>query len=132
MCRHGYFKRLVVDKRPKNKGLVKAFTRKYGIKRVLISPYHLQANGMIERDYKSIIDALSKMTAEELGNWVDNLPAVLWADRSTVRRFIGYISFYLLCGREPVLPIELNIPTWRILPWEEVHDTTELIAMRAR
>ena len=43
---------------------------------------------MIEKDYKSIVDTLSKMTARGLGNWVDNLSIVLWADRSTVRRSI--------------------------------------------
>jgi len=34
VCRYGCFGRLVVDRGPKNKGWVKAFTRKYGIKRV--------------------------------------------------------------------------------------------------
>jgi len=30
------------------------------------------------------------------------------------------------------LPIEFNIPTWRVLPWDEVHDTKNLLALRAR
>jgi len=34
VCRYGCFGRLVVDGGPENKGWVKAFTRKYGIKRV--------------------------------------------------------------------------------------------------
>jgi len=34
VCYHRCFRRLVVDKGPKNKGWVKAFTKKYGIKRV--------------------------------------------------------------------------------------------------
>jgi hypothetical protein len=87
---------------------------------------------MIERDHKLLINALSKMTNGELGNWVGNLPAILWVNRSTVRRSIGHTPFYLFCGREPVLPIELEVPIWRIFLWDEIYNTAELFAMRAR
>jgi hypothetical protein len=66
---------------------------------------------MIERGYKSFINALFKMTNGGLGNWVNNLFVVLWADRFIVRRSTGYISFYLFYGREPVLFIEFEVPT---------------------
>jgi hypothetical protein len=71
---------------------------------------------MIERGYKLLINALSKMTNGGLRNWINNLFAVLWADRFIVRRSIRYTSFYLFCDREPVLPIEFEIPIWRIFP----------------
>lgn len=86
---------------------------------------------MIERGHKPIVDALSKMSDGGSTNWVRNLPAVLWADRSTVRTSTGLTPYYISCGNEPVLPIELEIPTWRILPWDEVHPTSDLLAMRA-
>jgi hypothetical protein len=66
---------------------------------------------MIERGYKLFIDALFKITNGGLGNWIDNLSAVLWADRFTVRRSTRYIPFYLLYGREPILPIKFKVPT---------------------
>ena len=44
----------------------------------------------------------------------------------------GLTPYYINCGSEPVLPIELGIPTWQILPWSEVHYTADLLAMRAR
>ena len=83
---------------------------------------------MIERGHQQIKDALAKMT----GPWVDNLPAVLLADRSTVRKSTGYTPFYLNHGAEAILPIELDIPTWKTLPWLEVRTTDELLALRAR
>ena len=132
ICRHGCFGRLIVDGGPENKDLVEELTVRYGIKRVQVSSYHPQANGMIERGHRPIVDALSKMTDGGLGNWVENLPAVLWADRSTVKSTTGLSPYYVTCGSEPVLPIELEVPTWRILPWSEVHTTAELLAMRAR
>ncbi len=61
-----------------------------------------------------------------------NLFTILWTDRSTVIRKIGRIPFYLNYGREPVLPIELDMSTWRILPWNDVFDTAGFLAFRAR
>ena len=63
---------------------------------------------------------------------VPNLPAVLWADRSTVHTSTGFTPYYINSGSGPVFPIELEIPTWRILPWSEVHSTADLLAMRTR
>lgn len=131
ICRHGCFGRMIVDGGLENKDLVEDLAARYGIKRVLVS-YHPQANTMVERGHKPVVDALAKMTDGGLGNWVQNLAAVLWADRSTVKSTTGLSPYYVLCGSEPVLPIELEIPTWRILPWNEVHTTEELLAMRAR
>jgi hypothetical protein len=71
---------------------------------------------MIERGYKLFINALSKMTNEGFRNWVNNLPAILWANRSIIRRSTGHTSFYLLYDREPILFIKFKIPTWRIFP----------------
>jgi hypothetical protein len=69
---------------------------------------------MIERGYKLFVDALSKMTKRGFKNWINNLFAVLWADRFIIRRSIGHIPFYLFCGKEPILSIKFNVPTWRI------------------
>ena len=132
VCRHGVFDKLIVDGGPENKGLVKEFARRYGIKRIVVSAYHPQANGMIERGHKPIVDALSKMTAGGQGNWISNLPAVLLADRATTKTTTGQSPYYLLYGNEPVLPIELRYPTWRILDFQHINDTSDLLAVRAR
>jgi hypothetical protein len=61
VCKHGIFGRLVIDRGLKNKNLIMQFVTDYNIKRVVISPYNVKANGMIERGYKPVIDALTKM-----------------------------------------------------------------------
>lgn len=73
ICRHGCFGRLVVDGGRENLGVAEALAARYGIKRVVTSAYHPQANEMIERGHRPIIDALSKMP----GKWVENFHAVL-------------------------------------------------------
>ena len=128
ICRHGCFGRLVIDGGAENKGVVKALLDKYGIKRVLTSAYHPQANAMVERGDRPIVDALAKMGEGRGEDWVTHLPAVLWADRSTTNT----TPYHMVCGQDPVLPIELEFPTWRILPWERVHTTADLLALRAR
>lgn len=40
--------------------------------------------------------------------------------------------YYISYGNESVLPIGLEVPTWRILPWDDVNITSDLLAMRAR
>ena len=60
------------------------------------------------------------------------MPVVLWADRSTVRTSTDLTLYYINCRSEPVLLIELEVPTWQILPWDKVHSTANLLAMRAR
>ena len=84
ICRHRCFGRLVIDGGPENKGYVTAFTKKNGIERVQVSAYHPAANGIVERGHKPIVDALAKLTDGGLGNWVRNLPLVLFADRTSV------------------------------------------------
>jgi hypothetical protein len=115
VCRHGCFGRLVIDGGPENKGYVAAFTAKYGIKRVQVSAYHLPANGMIERGHKPIADALAKLTDGGLGNWVQNLSTVLFADCTSVHQPTSRTPFWVVYGREAVLLIELKFWTWRIL-----------------
>ena len=62
ICRHGCFGKLVIDGHSENKEALAELTRRYGIKRVVVSTYHPQANGLIERGPKPIVDALSKMS----------------------------------------------------------------------
>ena len=71
---------------------------------------------MIEREHKSIVDTLSKMSDGGSTYWVEYSPAVLWADRSTLRSLTSYTPYYICCGSEPILPIELKNSTSQILP----------------
>ena len=119
---------MVVDGGRENPGVAEALANRYGIKCVVTSAYHPQANGIIERGRRPIIEALSKVP----GKWVENFHAILWADRSTTHNPTSLTPFRMVCGTEPVLPIELDISTSRILPLAEVHTTADLLEMRAR
>ena len=132
ICRHGCFQRLVLDGGPENKDVVDDLAQRYRIRRIVTSAYHPQANGMVERGHQPIVDGLAKMTDGGRYNWVRNLHAILWADRTTVKRSTGMSPYRLNYGNDAVLPIELANPTWQILDWDRAQPTAELLALRAR
>nr|XP_023905079.1 uncharacterized protein LOC112016836 [Quercus suber] len=47
------------------------------------------------------------------GRWVEELPHVLWAYRTTPRRSTGETPFSMTYGSEAVIPLEANFPTLR-------------------
>ena len=61
ICRHGCFGKLTIDGGSENKDAVAELTERYEIKKVVISAYHPQVNGMIERGHKPIVNAFSKI-----------------------------------------------------------------------
>jgi len=129
ICRFGLYGRMVVDGGTENKAMVKRLTERYGIRRIEISAYHPQANS-VERGHQAIKDSLSKLANAGKGNWLKNLHACLWADRTTVRTTTGVSAFRFNYGYEPIMPIEEEVPGWSFLAWEDVKSTADLLALR--
>lgn len=71
-----------------------------------------------------------KYTRNEVENWPHYLPLALWADRISIRRSTGYLAFELLYGRDCLLPMDLDILSWRMVSWELVNDREDLIPAR--
>lgn len=71
---------MVIDRGSENKDVVAELVKRYKVKKLVVSIYHPQTNGMIERGHKLIVDTLSKMLARESTYLFRNLPAILWAD----------------------------------------------------
>lgn len=132
ICRHGIFEVLTVDGGRENKGLVQELMSLTGTKKIVITPYNAQANGLIEVGHKPIVQALSKLSQGTGKNWERFLHAALWADRTTVKKSTGRTPVWVHCGEEHVLPIELSLPTWQTLPWGSVKTTAELIEHRTK
>ena len=104
-----------MDGGAENKKCTDLLLKCYNIRKITETPYHAAANGVIDRGQRPIADALSQLTAwsdEPKEMWMDHLPAVLWADRITVRRTTGYSPLRLMLGQDAVLPIELKNITW--------------------
>ena len=75
--RHGLFDKLVIDEGLENKERVNQAIKLLSLNKVTTSAYHPQANRMVERSHKPIVDTLTKMKEEGRRNWVSLLPATL-------------------------------------------------------
>nr|CBG76438.1 OO_Ba0013J05-OO_Ba0033A15.25 [Oryza officinalis] len=84
-----------------------------GIKLCFASPAHPKSNGQVKRANAEILKGLKTKTFNILkkhgDSWIEELPAVLWANRTTPSRATGETPFFLVYGAEAVLPSELTL-----------------------
>nr|CAH67964.1 OSIGBa0142I02-OSIGBa0101B20.7 [Oryza sativa] len=84
-----------------------------GIKLCFASLAHPRSNGQVERANAEILKGLKTKTFNILkkhgDSWIEELPAVLWANRTTPSRATGETPFFLVYGAEAVLPSELTL-----------------------
>ena len=134
ICRHGIFGVLKVDGGSEFKGDVIKHLAELGVRRIQISAYNSKGNGGIERGHQQIVDGLLALTEGGKKKWVDLLPTVLFAARTSVHGPTGYTPFYMVYGREAVLPVETQYPSWRTLDWDtvELGDRAKLLELRSR
>ena len=92
----------------------KDFCAELGIKNYYSSPTHPQSNGQAEVTIRTLKAAL-KTTLEDLkGKWVEYLPEVLWAYRTTCKSATQETSFALAFGTEEISPVKVGLKSPRI------------------
>ena len=84
--------------------------KKLGVNLRLTTPYHPQANGMIERTNRTTSQMILKMLCEnnKQQDWVDYLPTVGFALRTSIHKSTSYEPLALLLGRKPKIPVECH------------------------
>ena len=85
------------------------FCRDLGIKNRYSTPAYPQSNGQAEATNKAIVNGLKKRLDGAKSRWAEELPNVLWAYRTTPRRFTTETSFSLTYGAEAVIPAKVNL-----------------------
>ena len=81
--------------------------QKWGIKRVKTGGYNPQANGACERFHRWLHTAMSQLYDRKSPDWDEYIPASLFAYRASVNDATGYSPYFLMHGREPVLPSDI-------------------------
>ena len=84
-----------------------------GIKNRYLTLAYPQRNGNVEAVNKVIMNELKKRLDDAKGEWVEELPHVLWTYRTTPRRSTGETPFSMIYGAEAVIPLETGFPTLR-------------------
>ena len=86
--------------------LVKEICKECKIKKMFSAPYHQQANGLIERCFRTIKPMLVISAEQEGRSWDDVIPTVELAMRASVQASTGYSPFEIIFGTQIKLPWE--------------------------
>jgi len=74
------------------------------------SPYHLQANGIVEAFNKIMKNGLTKVCCTNREYWDEIFPTVLWAYQITTNKLQKYNPFWLVFGWEDMVLGEFILP----------------------
>ena len=78
-----------------------------------------EGNGQAEAANKLVLTALKKILENKKSKWVDELNTALWVVRTTVRNSTGETPFSLTYGSEAMAPVEVALPTYRVIHFDE-------------
>ncbi|KAA3471415.1 RNA-directed DNA polymerase [Gossypium australe] len=115
ICRYGMPERIISDNalNLKNSTITEVCSQ-YKTRHHNLSPYRPKMNGAVEAANKNIKKIVGKMT-ETYKDWHEKLPFTLYAYRTSIRTSTRATPFSLVYGMEIVLPIEVEIPSLRVL-----------------
>ena len=78
-----------------------------GLMKSRTTPYHPQTNGCVERMNETLLKMLRALPEKRKGRWHQSIDKVLFAYNATKHESTGYSPYYLMFGREPILPLDL-------------------------
>ena len=90
------------------------FCAELGIMNYYSSLAHPQSNQQAEVTIRTLKAALKTKLEDLKGKWVEYLPEVLWAYRTTRKSATQEIPFTLAFGTEAVAPVEIGLKSPRI------------------
>jgi transposase InsO family protein len=110
ICRHGLFEYMTSDNGSVFvSDLAEVIYKELGIKRIRTTPIHPQSNGATERFNGTLKQTLLMWCNEEQDNWDELLPYALFAYNTAYHTVIQEKPFYLINGRDPLLPMDIII-----------------------
>ena len=114
MCRFEIPQSIVTDNEQQfDSRVYRNFCSKLKIKNLFSTLRYLQSNDQEEASNKTLLSALKKCLNLAKGKWVEKLPGVLWAYRTTSQKPTGESQFALTYEMEAIIPTVIGIPTIR-------------------
>ena len=88
--------------------LIKELCKIAGVKKLHTTPYHPQGNGQCERFNSTLCNMLGTLSEEEKSDWKSYLGCMTHAYNCTKHASTTYSPYYLMFGRHPRLPIDVE------------------------
>ena len=109
ICHYGFPEKLISDQgRNFESDLIKELCKIAGVKKVHTTPYHPQGNGQCERFNSTLCNILGTLSEEEKSDWKSHLGCITHAYNCTKHASTTYSPYYLMFGRHPRLPIDVE------------------------
>lgn len=85
-----------------------------GIEQLPLSGGHPQTDGLVEQFNRTLKQMLQKLVSKNGKDWDKKLGSVLFAFRTTPYSSSGETPFYLVNGRDPILPSALSFSVLQV------------------
>ena len=109
ICHYGFPEKFISDQgRNFESDLIKELCKIAGVKKVHTTPYHPQGNGQCERFNSTLCNMLGTLSEEEKSDWKSHLGCMTHAYNCTKHASTTYSPYYLMFGRHPRLPIDVE------------------------
>ena len=108
----------------------KGFCGRLHIRLSLASVSYPQANGQAESSNRTILNGLKAKLEGAKGAWVEQLPSVLWAYRTTSQTSTGETPFNLVYGTDALIPVEIGFGSARTTEFTMEQEQSNSAALR--
>ena len=98
------------------------FAQDKGIKLRYSTNYYPQGNGLSESTNKNLIKILKRTIDDRHKNWHTKLSNALWADKVTPKAATGNSPFFLVYGKEAILPPNIFFPSLQLSQFVQQQD----------
>ena len=109
ICHYGFPEKFISDQgRNFESDLIKELCKIAGVQKLHATPYHPQGNGQCERFNSTLCNMLGTLSEEEKSDWKSYLGCMTHAYNCTKHASTTYSPYYLMFGRHPRLPIDVE------------------------
>ena len=109
ICHYGFPEQFISDQgRNFESDLIQELCKIAGVKKLHTAPYHPQIDGQCERFNSTLCNMLGTLSDEEKSDWKSHLGCMTHAYNCTKHVSTTYSPYYLMFGRHPRLPIDVE------------------------
>ena len=128
LCQWGAVEEIVTDNGMAFVAALDWLEQCFSIQHIQISAYNSWANGIVERQHRTIRKSIVKACKGNILKWPSVTPYAFWADRATTHKSTGHSPFYMAHGIEPVLLFDITLSTFLVPNLTDKLSTADLIA----